>query len=331
MKSDELAFVNRQLAGMLRDGLPLEGALRGTAREMASGQLRDELEALEKDLATGTPLAEAILRREFPPVYRALVRVGAASGDLPGALVAAADHFESAAMLAHRMQAVAVYPACVLAVMVVVSSAIGWLVSVVGRPGLEDWGGDIPPGLLVLPWVVPGLLVVVGLAVLAFRLSPGWRGALSWRIPMLRDARVAAAAETLAVLVRQGCPFPDSVALLRKLEKGTPLSAELARWQQRMAGGASRFSEIASAADGSTVFPPLFRWLVSQSGSGLADGLAAAGKFYGQRARHRIDLVLHGALPVATVLLGLVVIVQFVPLIRWVISPDGGIFSGEGN
>jgi type II secretory pathway component PulF len=37
MKNDEFAFFNQQLAAMLRDGIPLEGALRHLCAEMRSG------------------------------------------------------------------------------------------------------------------------------------------------------------------------------------------------------------------------------------------------------------------------------------------------------
>ena len=56
MKNDEFAFFNQQLAAMLRDGVPLEGALRRLCNEMRHGELRTELEQLEADLARGTPL-----------------------------------------------------------------------------------------------------------------------------------------------------------------------------------------------------------------------------------------------------------------------------------
>ena len=46
MKLDEFSFFNQQLAAMLRDGIPLEGALRRLCDEMRRGKLRDELQAL---------------------------------------------------------------------------------------------------------------------------------------------------------------------------------------------------------------------------------------------------------------------------------------------
>ena len=62
MKYDEFAFFNQQLAAMLRDGIPLEGALRRLCPEMRRGTLRDELQTLEADLAKGTPMADALHR-----------------------------------------------------------------------------------------------------------------------------------------------------------------------------------------------------------------------------------------------------------------------------
>ena len=86
MKNDEFAFFNQQLAAMLRDGIPLEGALKRLCDDMQRGRLRDELQALEADLARGTPMAEALQTRRLPEIYKRMVLVGMKSGDLPGAL-----------------------------------------------------------------------------------------------------------------------------------------------------------------------------------------------------------------------------------------------------
>ena len=49
-----------------------------------------------------------------------------------------------------------------------------------------------------------------------------------------------------------------------------------------------------------------------------------------RRARHRFDLLVHGALPVSLLLLGLLVLQQFVPLLRFLtglidaMGSDGG-------
>ncbi len=60
MNLDEFPFVNQQLAGMLKSGIPLEGALKQLCAAMRRGALRGELEKLEADLTQGVPLAEAL-------------------------------------------------------------------------------------------------------------------------------------------------------------------------------------------------------------------------------------------------------------------------------
>ena len=51
MNYDEFAFFNQQLAAMLRDGIPLEGALKQLCAGMKAGALRNEMTQLESDLA----------------------------------------------------------------------------------------------------------------------------------------------------------------------------------------------------------------------------------------------------------------------------------------
>src|ERR1039457_2272987 len=92
MNYDEFAFFNQQLAAMLREGIPLEGALKQLCAGMRSGPLRAEIQQLEADLAHGTPLKEALSRRALPDLYRQMVGLGARSNDLPGVLTLLADH-----------------------------------------------------------------------------------------------------------------------------------------------------------------------------------------------------------------------------------------------
>ncbi|HXA44277.1 MAG TPA: type II secretion system F family protein, partial [Candidatus Angelobacter sp.] len=104
MKYDEFSFFNQQLAAMLRDGIPLEGALKRLCAEMRRGALRDELQKLEADLAKGTPIAEALSGRQLPELYKRMVMVGVKSGDLPGALTMLAEYFQQQENLWTRMK-----------------------------------------------------------------------------------------------------------------------------------------------------------------------------------------------------------------------------------
>src|SRR6266481_2202115 len=94
VKHDEFAFLNLQLAGMLRSGIPIEGALRQLCARMRRGALQTELQALETDLANGIPLTEALAARRLPIFYRQMILVGVQSNDLPGVLTMVADYYQ---------------------------------------------------------------------------------------------------------------------------------------------------------------------------------------------------------------------------------------------
>ena len=127
MKYDEFAFFNQQLAAMLRDGIPLEGALRRLCQEMRRGSLRDELQALEADLAKGTPMADALKPRQLPELYKRMILVGVKSGDLPGALTMLADYFQSQNNVWTRLKSMMTYPLIVMFVAFLISLVLAFL------------------------------------------------------------------------------------------------------------------------------------------------------------------------------------------------------------
>src|ERR1017187_9420292 len=116
MNYDEFAFFNQQLAAMLREGVPLEGALKQLCAGMRSGALRAEIQALEAELARGVPLKEALARRELPDLYRQMLELGARSNELPGVLTLLADHHYRANALWTRLKGLMVYPLLVILV-----------------------------------------------------------------------------------------------------------------------------------------------------------------------------------------------------------------------
>src|SRR2546423_8558200 len=165
MNYDEFAFFNQQLAAMLRDGIPLEGALKQLCAGMRSGRLRAEVEALESDLARGTPLKEAISQRRLPEFYARMVEMGVRSNDLPGVLTLLADHYHRANALWTRLKGLMVYPLIV----VVASLGLTLLVSFVFSrflPELFNQVAFVPSVLIASMWLPPicfGLAALLGL------------------------------------------------------------------------------------------------------------------------------------------------------------------------
>jgi type II secretory pathway component PulF len=133
------------------------------------------------------------------------------------------------------------------------------------------------------------------------------RRRLRWRLSPFREATLARTASALALLLRGGCSLSEAAAALRGAEGDRVARAEFERWQSRLAAGHAKFADVAC---GGTLFPPLFIWMVENSGEDIAAGFEQAAALYYARADHRIEMVLYGLLPVSVLILGSMVFAQ---------------------
>jgi len=325
MTQEQLAFVNQQLAGMLEAGLPLEGALQRLCRDLRGGALKRELEALHADLAQGTPVAEAVRARKFPELYRSVVAVGVQGGDLPGALTLLADYYQRAHLLWTRLKGLLAYPILVLMGCVALAAFLAWIFSTIssGAHGsVQALWGDAESlerlrGDLIRMWAPAvgfgGLLAVTVICVLI----PQVRRALRWRLPGFREGALANLASTFHLLLDRGCALADAVDLVQRVEGDSPAGRELHEWGRRIAAGDGKPAQFAAQG---RVLPPLFRWVICQGGEDLAAGFKRAAELYLGRAMYRSDLLLHLALPTSVLVLGLLILVQFLPLMRLIVT-----------
>jgi len=286
--------------------------LRRLCEEMRRGALRDELQALEADLAKGTPIADALAARRLPELYKRMVLVGVKSGDLPGALTMLADYFQRQSNLWARLKGLMVYPLIVLSVAFLLSCFLAYILgafiwnnlqSLIGRPTIPT----VSAGL----WMSP---VFIGLALVAIlvgiAVSPA-RRRLRWRLPAFREASLAQVASAMWLMLKNGVPLDDALALVGQLEKGTGAEREIAQWRQRLASGQGKFSEMATA---SKTFPALFTWTVAQSGEDLTTGFRRAAELFHSRALYRTELLLYSALPCSILALAAMIISQIQPV-----------------
>jgi type IV pilus assembly protein PilC len=337
MKYDEFAFFNQQLAAMLRDGIPLEGALRRLCQEMRAGSLRTELEALELDLAKGTPMADALEARQLPELYKRMILVGVKSGDLPGALTMLADYFQRQNNVWTRLKSMMTYPLIVMFVAFLISTVIAFAWSCVIGPAFKDvfaGMGMMLPGATMFAfatlrtiWVFPTLLGILFLFMASIVFLPGMRGKFLWRLPAFREATISRIAASLTLLLKNGVNLPDSIGLVEQLETSTSAAADLNQWRKNLAGGTAKFSEVAAV---NRLIPPLFVWVVASAGEDLAAGFNRASEIYHSRAIYRTEVALYSVLPIASLFLGAIVISQaflvismFLPMIA-MISNMGG-------
>jgi type IV pilus assembly protein PilC len=327
MNAEEFAFVNQQLAAMLRENLPLEGSLKQLCATMERGKLRDELALLEADLAGGTPLSEAITRRRLPEFYVRLVSVGARGQRLPEVLTLLADYYRQTHGIWSRLQGLMVYPAILLVCSFLFSLWLGFVFhqfgSFIGK-GSPFWWNYVAwnsaakevdfasISYAVHLWLPTLLLGGAALLALLVTCIAPLRRELHWRLPGFKQASLARVSAALAILLRGGSTLREALPLVFAMEQGTAAGKELRRWNERCAEGHAKFQDIAA---GSRIFPPMFLWLVAGAGEDLALGFERAAETYRAQAARRTEVLVQAALPASMLFLGLLVLSQVYPMV----------------
>ncbi|MHA4975738.1 type II secretion system F family protein [Pseudomonas extremorientalis] len=235
IKSADITLLTRQLATLLKAGIPLLQALDIISEGFDNATLRELLQGLQQSIAAGTSLADALRKhpRCFDELYCNLVAAGEQAGALETLLERVAIHREKSEQLKARIKKAMTYPITVLIVASLVTGVL--LVHVVPQfqslfAGVD---GKLPGFTLQVialsefmqrAWwgVALGLLAAgFGLrhayhALPAFQL---WLDAGLLKVPvagkLLRKSAVARYARTLSTTFAAGVPLVqalDSVA-----------------------------------------------------------------------------------------------------------------------
>lgn len=148
LSAADLAIFAELLVGLVRARLPLPDALRLLASDAESRRLRESLAAVEKDVAGGMPLGEALRKREgeFPPLFTRLIDQGVASNDLHAALVELVREYRSQMKFREALWSQLLSPIATCVCMVVfLIVIIGWNLPVAFSSTYRYWRPkDIP-------------------------------------------------------------------------------------------------------------------------------------------------------------------------------------------
>ena len=255
MNTEELAFVNRQLAGMLKSGIPLEAGLKKMTESMSSGRLKDQLAQLGSRLEKGQPVEQAVEGLDLPDTYKRLLVLGQESQSMPKVLSCVADYYERIGNLATRLRGLAIYPMLILVCGMLVAGLMAFLAFTL-RDDLGDLTmvNEMNPSTAATPfhnsWIslIPVALFALGfLFYMTVLRSQKMRRFFSWKIPMLRDATLAQYAALSETLLASGARLPDVVGMVRKLEAGSAMETGAAQNAVRWLRGEPLVDELSSA------------------------------------------------------------------------------------
>ncbi|AZF19653.1 type II secretion system F family protein [Pseudomonas sp. R3-52-08] len=231
IQSADIALFTRQLATLLKAGIPLMQAFDIIREGVENRALRELVEGLKQHVATGNSLASTLRQypRYFDELYCHLIAAGEQAGALETLLERVAIHLEKSQRLKTRIKKAMTYPLAVLVVASLVSAVL--LMQVVPQFQTLFAGVDSPLpgftlGVIALSdflrqawWMLAlSLGVAIGAWRHAYRVSPGFRLGLEaglLKIPLagklLNKAAVARYARTLSTTFAAGVPLVQAL------------------------------------------------------------------------------------------------------------------------
>jgi len=278
LSAADLALITRQLATLVKSGLPLEEALLAVSQQTDKPRVRSIVLGVRSKVMEGHTLADGLadFPGSFPEIYRATGAASEQSGHLDAVLERLADYTDNRQQLRSRTLSAMLYP--VLLFVVCVAIVFFLLVSVVPKV-VEVFRTSEAQLPLLTQLLITGSdfmrdfgVYVVILIAGAFFLFNRWLRvesnrrrwhALLLRTPLVgkvvRGSNTARFARTLSTLTASTVPVLEALRISSEVVTNLPMKAAVEDAAVRVREGAP----IGRSLSTSRVFPPMMIHLIS--------------------------------------------------------------------
>lgn len=230
----DIAFFSRQMAIMMKSGVPIVSSLEIIASGHKNPRMRKLVETIRTDIEGGSSLHEAISRHpvQFDELYRNLVRAGEGAGVLETVLETIATYKENIEALKGKIKKALFYPAMIVAVAIVVSAILLLFVVPQFEEVFKSFGAELPAftqmivaasRFMVSYWWVM-LAVVLGSLfgfIYAYKRSPKMQHTMDrviLKVPVIgqimNNSAIARFARTTAVTFKAGVPLVEALGIV---------------------------------------------------------------------------------------------------------------------
>jgi general secretion pathway protein F len=280
--AEEVSAVTRQLATMLKSGIPLAQSLTALIEQAETPDIEAILRDIREKVTQGASLADAMAFHPayFNELFVNMVKAGQAAGTLDVVLKRLADYMQKQNRMRARVKAALAYPfimviigALVVAGLMtfVVPKILGVIATAGGKGkasiplptqilvtvsnGFKDWWWAIGLVLFAAWFLYRGALRSE-----AFRYR---RDLLLLKVPVMGDLlkkqAVSRFAVTLATLLRSGVPALHALTIVKNVVDNHVLAKVVGEIHDRILEGA----DISGPMKKSGIFPPVVGYMIS--------------------------------------------------------------------
>ena len=338
IKQKDIAVFTRQLATMMRAGVPLLQAFDIVARGATNPRMTKLLNDIRVDVETGTSLSAAFRKHplHFDALYCNLIEAGEAAGILEDLLDRLAVYQEKTMALRNKIKSALIYPVAVLVVAFVVLTIIMIFVIPAFKDVFSSFGADLPaPTLFVIAmseffvkywWAIFGF---IGGGLYFFIQS--WRRSekmqkavdrLMLKIPvfgsLVEKSAIARWTRTLSTMFAAGVPLVEALDSVG----GASGNAVFAEATEQIQKDVSTGSSLTSSMQTTGVFPTMVLQMsaIGEESGSLDHMLGQAAEFYEDEVDEAVkglsSLMEPFIIVILGVLIGGIVISMYLPIFK---------------
>jgi type IV pilus assembly protein PilC len=338
VKPSDVALFTRQMATMMRAGVPLVQAFDIVAEGVDKPKLRELILSVRNDVASGNSFAASLRRHpnEFDDLFCNLVDAGEQSGALESMLDRVATYKEKTESLKAKVRKAMTYPIAVLVVAVIVSGIL--LIKVV--PQFEQvfagFGAELPAFTQMVIrfsefaqtyW----LAIVLGFIAVGFTFSElkkrskalrDWLDIVSLKVPVAGDiiekSSVARYARVLATTFAAGVPLVDALTSVA----GSTGNNVFVEAVYKIRDDVSTGQQLNFSMRNTGVFPNMIIQMVAigEEAGALDDMLEKSADYYEEQVDNAVDnltsLMEPMIMSVLGVLVGGLIIAMYLPIFQ---------------
>jgi general secretion pathway protein F len=278
----DLALLTRQLATLLRSGLPLEESLQAVAEQTEKPRIQRIILGVRGKVVEGHPLADGLrdFPQAFPEIYRATVSAGEQSGKLDAVLERLSDYTESRQVMGQQVSNALVYPIVLMVLsFAIVSFLLAYVVPQVVAV-FESGHQELPMATRLLIgmsdfvrnyWIYA--LIGAGVSLWAFLRwlkSPDAQlrfDRFLLKVPLvgklIRGVNTARFSRTFSILTASAVPVLEALRISAEVVNSLPMKKAVEEAASRVREGAPIGKSLAARK----IFPPMMIHLISSGES----------------------------------------------------------------
>lgn len=276
---ESLSIYTRQLATLLRSGIPLAQSLTALIEQVEKKEIEAIFRDIREQVVRGTGFGDALANhpRLFDNLFVNMVRAGEASGHLDEVLVRLADYRTRQAKIQNKVKTALIYPAVMFVigsgvVIFLVNVVVPRLVSIAKARGqalpwmtqvLDSFSVFLQNNLALLAVLGATMWIVWKYVLLAREDVRLWWDGTKLKLPivgsLLKKQIVSRFAVTTSTLLRSGVTILDAFEIVASIMNNKVMEKTLVEVRARILEGA----DIATPLKKSGVFPPVVGYMVA--------------------------------------------------------------------